>query len=403
MAARSVLISGQHNRTATGGKTNVAYAGRPGDFNMPEYPYPKRPHLPHETLPELLQTAGYETHVIGKWHIHSWPHEIGFDHYLIPRVHHAHSAQIYSRDGGPEFAPDGFSVDFEALEAEALIASKSKAETPFFLYYNISPPHCPVADMPDEFLKMYDPAQITLRENTNEHAIEDKDYWYKVYRWDFRYYSFRLPHTMTLPDGYDLHALAAEYYGAVTWMDRAVGRILDAVKTAGIEGDTLIVFTSDHGENLGSHGLVQKGTENDESIRIPLVMAGPNVAHTRVGSSVASLVDLAPTFLAVAGVPVPDHMHGASLMNEAGGDDSAPRDAFFQTTQGVGIRSCEMLVYAKLDNRQIADAPCTVFDMVADPFQYQNLAETDADAALFQRLKHLDQLYPWSELQDGPK
>jgi Leucine-rich repeat (LRR) protein len=54
-------------------------------------------------------------------------------------------------------------------------------------------------------------------------------------------------------------------------------------------------------------------------------------------------------------------------------------------------------------NRQIADAPCTVFDMVADPFQYQNLAETDADAALFQRLKHLDQLYPWSELQDDPK
>ena len=403
MAARSVLISGQHNRTATGAKTNVAYDGRPGDFNMPEYPYPKRPHLPHETLPELLQTAGYETRVIGKWHIHSWPHEIGFDHYLIPRVHHAHSAQIYSRNGGPEFAPDGFSVDFEAGEAEAFIASKSKAETPFFLYYNISPPHCPVADMPDEFLKMYNPAQITLRENTNEDAIEDKDYWYKVYRWDFRYYSFRLPHTMTLPDGYDLHALAAEYYGAVTWMDRVVGRILDAVKTAGIEDDTLIVFTSDHGENLGSHGLVQKGTENDESIRIPLVMAGPNVAHTRVGSSVASLVDLAPTFLAVAGVPVPDHMHGASLMNEAGGDESAQRDALFQTTQGVGIRSCDMLVYAKLDNRQIADAPCTVFDMVADPFQYQNLAETDADAALFQRLKHLDQLYPWSELQDDPK
>ena len=90
-------------------------------------------------------------------------------------------------------------------------------------------------------------------------------------------------------------------------------------------------------------------------------------------------------------------------MNEAGGDDSAPRDAFFQTTQGVGIRSCDMLVYAKLDNHQIAYAPCTVFDMVADPFQYQNLAETDADAALFQRLKHLDQLYPWSELQDDPK
>jgi hypothetical protein len=65
-------------------------------------------------------------------------------------------------------------------------------------------------------------------------------------------------------------------------------------------------------------------------------------------------------------------------MNEAGGDESAPRDVL-QTTQGVGIRSCDMLVYAKLDNRQIADAPCTVFDMV-DPFNTRTLPETDADA-----------------------
>lgn len=404
MAARSVLISGQHNRTATGGKTNVAYDGRQGDFNMPEYPYPKRPHLPHETLPELLQSAGYETHVIGKWHIHSWPHEIGFDHYLIPRVHHAHSAQIYSRDGGPEFAPDGFSVEFEAGEAETLIALKSDIKDPFFLYYNISPPHCPVADMPDEFLTMYDPALITLRENTNEDAIEDKDYWYKVYRWDFRYYSFRLPHTMTLPDGYDLRCLAAEYYGAVTWMDRAVGRILDAVAKAGIEDDTLIVFTSDHGENLGSHGLVQKGTENDESIRIPLVMAGPDVVPQHVSGSVASLVDLAPTFLVVAGVDIPDHMHGTSLMEEAAGHKAIPRGAFFQTVQGVGIRSADMMVYARLDDdRQVYDAPCSVFDTVRDPFQYTNLAGTDAGAALFERLKHLDQTFEWSELQDDPQ
>jgi len=164
----------------------------------------------------------------------------------------------------------------------------------------------------------------------------------------------------------------------------------------------LIVFTSDHGENLGSHGLVQKGTENDESIRIPLVMAGPKVAQTRVTESVASLVDLAPTFLAVAGADIPDHMHGVSLMDEAGGMDSAARDAFFQTTQGVGLRSCDMIVYARLDDRQIANAPCTVFDMQTDPFQYKNLAGTDAGSALFQRLKKLDQAFPWSELEDDP-
>lgn len=401
MAARSILISGQHNRAATGGKTNVAYPGRPGDFNMPEYPFPKRPHLPDPTLAEGLQAQGYSTAVIGKWHIHSWPHEIGFDHYTIPRVHHAHSAQIYNRDGGQEFAPDGWSVDFEASEAEAYIIDHAQGD-PFFLYYNISPPHCPVADLPDEYLTMYDPADIVLRENTDEVRIANRDYWYKVYRWDFRHYSFRLPHTMDLPPGYDLRHLAAEYFGAVTWMDRAVGRILDAVAQAGIEQDTIVVFASDHGENLGAHGLVQKGTENDESIRIPLIMAGPGIkSGHRIAGSVASLVDLAPTLLDAGGTDVPDHMHGASLLDEArGGNDG--RTAFFQTTTGAGLRSPDATVFALLDGRILAASPTTFYDNTADPFQYYNLAVDRISDPLFAELQTCDAALPWSDLKDDP-
>jgi arylsulfatase A-like enzyme len=401
LAARSVLISGQHNRTATGGKTNVAYPGRPGDFNMPEYPYPKRPHLPDPTLAEGLRAQGYATAVIGKWHIHSWPHEIGFDHYTIPRVHHAHSAQIYSRDGGPEFAPGGWSVDFEVAEAEKHIAGHAKGG-PFFLYYNISPPHCPVADLPDEYLPMYDPADVVLRENTDEARIIDRDYWYKVYRWDFRHYSFRLPHTMDLPPGYDIRHLAAEYFGAIAWMDRAVGRILDAVEQAGIAKDTLIVFASDHGENLGSHGLVQKGTENDESIRIPLLMAGPGVTPGhRVAGSVASLVDIAPTLLDAAGAGVPGHMQGASLLGEARGGNGH-RTAFFQTTTEVGLRSPDATIFAPLAGRVLADAPTTFHATAADPFQYHNLADARATDPLFAELQARDAKTPWSDLKDDP-
>lgn len=404
MAARSVLISGQMNRTATGGKTNVAYASREGDFNMPEYPYPARPHLKDPTLPEVLQSAGYETSVIGKWHIHSWPHEIGFDHYLIPRVHHAHSAQIYSRDGGPEFAPKGFSVDFEAGEAEAFFAARQDQTQPFFLYYNISPPHCPVADMPDEYLMMYAPDDMTLRENTDEDRIENKDYWYKVYRWDFRYYSFRLPHTMTLPDGYDLRHLAAEYAGAVTWMDRAVGRVLDGIAAAGLEEDTLVIFASDHGENLGSHGHVQKGTENDESIRVPLVMAGPGVtAGTRIKEAVASLLDLAPTLAEAAGQTVPDHFQGQSLWHDLTGGGG--RAAFFESVRGAGIRTPDMTYFLPYgSNRTLAQAASVIYDNAADPFQYHNLAESPRDVAgLDAKLRQLDATHPWSDLEDDPQ
>jgi len=405
MPARSIMMSGQMNRTATGGKTNVSHGGRPGDFTMPEYPYPGRPHLKDPALPELLRGAGYHTAAIGKWHIHSWPDDIGFDSYLIPRVHHAHSAQTYTRNGGPEFCAPGYSVDLEAGEAETFLIDNARSEKPFFLYYNISPPHCPVADVPEEFLRLYDPDKLTLRENTDEAAIEDKDYWYKVYRWDFRYYSHRLPHTMELPEGYDLRALAAEYFGAVTWMDRAVGRILNAVAAAGLEEDTLVVFTADHGENLGSHGLVQKGTENDESICIPLVMAGPDVARGhRVAGSVASLVDLAPSFLAAAGQGAPEHMHGASLMAEAGGGAADGRVAFFETGNGAGLRSPDTTIYARFTApRQLAEPPATLFDNVNDPYQYQNLASEQPTHPLMAELARRDAKLSWSDLEDDPQ
>ncbi len=402
MPARSVMMSGQMNRTATGGRTNISYGGRPGDFTMPEYPYPGRPHLKDPTLPELLRGAGYHTAAMGKWHIHSWPDDIGFDHYLIPRVHHAHSAQTYTRDGSPEFCAPGYSVDFEASEAERFLTRQSSAEKPFFLYYNISPPHCPVADMPDEFRQLYDPATLTLRENTDEARIADRDYWYKVYRWDFRYYSYRLPHTMELPEGYDLRTLAAEYFGAVTWMDRAVGRLLNAVASAGLKDNTLIVFTADHGENLGSHGLVQKGTENDESIRIPLVMAGPGVARDhKVCDSVASLVDLAPSFLAEAGQATPAHLHGASLMKEARGMAAEGRTAFFETTSGCGLRSPDTTVFARYSApRQLSDEPATLFDNRADPYQYDNRALAHPDHPLMTELNQRNATLPWSDLEN---
>lgn len=83
MAARSVLLSGQYNRSCTSGIANVHYpSGKPGSYPMPEYPAPGRLHLPQQTLPEVLREGGYRTAAIGKWHIYAWPDAIGFDHYV---------------------------------------------------------------------------------------------------------------------------------------------------------------------------------------------------------------------------------------------------------------------------------------------------------------------------------
>ena len=108
MAARSVLLSGQYNRSCTGGIANVpAYPSRPGRSSTARIPRAGRPHLSRSAAcPSCCATQGYHTAAIGKWHIHSWPHDIGFDDYLIPRVHHCHTGPVVSpRTATSEFVP----------------------------------------------------------------------------------------------------------------------------------------------------------------------------------------------------------------------------------------------------------------------------------------------------------
>jgi len=405
MAARSVLLSGQYNRWCTGGVTNIAYPSRPGDFNMPEYPDPDRPHLKDPTLAEVLRDMGYHTAAIGKWHIHSWPDDLGFEDYLIPRVHHCQSGQAFTHNGGPEFVPPGYSVDFEAEQVEAFLADPGRQEQPFFLYYNISIPHCPLADAPENFRTMYSPEAVPLRPNVNlDEPLQDQDYWFKVYRWDFRFYNLGLPFTKELPSGYTLRHLIAEYYGVTTWMDQAVGRLLQALETNGLAENTIVVFTADHGDNLGSHGLVQKGGPTEEAIRIPLIVRWPLKLATGVviENQIASLVDLAPTLVSLAGGDRQVHMHGRDLSSLLLGGQSLGLEnaAYVETSAGVGLRTPFSLYFLPWQGtilpiglRSLAETPLYFFDLQHDPYQFHNLAgsmqpTTEGQVGLDRRLRN---------------
>jgi len=405
LPARSILMSGQHNRTATGGCANIMYQGRNGDVPMPEYPFDGRPHLQERTLPECLRDRGYDNFAIGKWHIHAWPDDIGFDHYVIPRVHHTHTGQLYTRDGGPEFSPPGYSLDFEVAEAQRLFDARRGEARPFFLYLNLSPPHCPVADMPEEFIRLYDPDDVPIRPNVDMTGI-DWEYWSRVYRWDYKYYSLRLPYTRRLPPGYSIRHLMAEYLGVVTWLDRALGEVVAGLEVAGLMDNTLFVFTSDHGDNLGSHGLVQKGTMNEESIRIPFVAAGPGVSQgRRVDEGVLSLVDLMPTLLEYAGAGVPAHCQGRSACPElCGAPGSSDRMAFVETRDGCGLRTARHTVFHERgEDGSLSEIATMLFDNRADPYQLDNLSERTTLPDLDAILRRCDTDIPWSDLGDDPE
>lgn len=411
MAARSVLLSGQYNRRCTGGVSNVNFPSFPGNHSMPEYPFPGRPHLKEPTLPELLRDCGYHTATIGKWHIHSWPHDVGFDSYLIPRVHHCHTGQHFTENGGPEFVPDGYSVDFEADRVEAFLAERRNADEPFFLYYNISPPHCPMSDAPARYTRMYDPDAIPIRANVDlDKRLRNQDHWFKVYCWDFRYYSFHLPYTEKLPEGFTLRHVIALYYGMTTWVDDTVGRMLAALEDSGLAKDTIVLFTADHGDNLGSHGLVQKGGPNEESIRVPLLMRWPGLEKSGqvVRDQVASLVDVMPTLLSLIGLEIPGHVHGRDLSPVVRGEVSCLNEPFaiFETGRGAGIRTPAQMCFVPYGEgeRRLGDVPSEFYDLVEDPYEMNNLAGagggSEVAADLVARLKEWDAKTPWMERAD---
>ena len=407
MAARSVLLSGQYNRTCTGGVGNVCTPAGDGRVYFPQYPYDGRPHLPQQTLPEALQQCDYHTAVIGKWHIHSWPQDIGFEHYLIPRVNHVHRGQSFIEDGGPEFVPPGFSVDYECERVESYLRQHAQDDRPFFLYYNISPPHCPLSDAPEKYLTLYRPEDIPLRPNVDlSQPLPDQEHWFKVYRWDYRYYNFHLPYTQALPEDYTLRRVIAEYYGLTTWVDDAVGRMLAALQEYGLEQDTLVIFTSDHGDYLGSHGRVQKGDLHEESVRIPLLLRWPGGLSPQVNrTQVAGLVDLAPTLLDLAGAPIPAHMQGRNLAGVLRGEAPALAEdyAIIETGAGVGIRSRTHLYGLPFEgeSRRLSRTPHYFFDLEQDPYQLDNMAGTPAQASLARRLddrlRAWDAVIPWME------
>ena len=258
MPARSSLISGQYSRTCMGALGNATEADEHGKPIVASWPLQSRVHLPDSTVAEQFKEAGYDTALIGKWHIHSAPELVGFDYTLHPRVNHRHTGQEFVENGGSPRVVDGFSVEYEIENVLSYL--DAKRDNPFFLYYSISPPHMPLADAPSEYLTMYEPDEVPLRPNVflNGRMAHDEE-WFRVYLWDFLYYARKLPHTLDLPEGFDLRRLMALYYGLTTWVDDMVGRLMAGLRANGLLDNTIVVFSSDHGDNLGSHHRFNKG------------------------------------------------------------------------------------------------------------------------------------------------
>ncbi len=310
------------------------------------------------TLGELFAEAGYMTGYIGKWALDGaeepgfvppGPRRRGFAFWAAFNRGHRYFDSVYFRDSPePKRAP-GFEPDYQTRLACDFI--REHASRPFFLVVSWGPPH-PPRTPPPPFAQLYDPARLRLRANVPGGAAAEAR-----------------------------QALAG-YYGLCSALDACLGQILEVLEATGAAEDTVVVFTSDHGEMLGSHGLDLAEAPFEEAVRVPLVIRYPRAARGgRRVDSFATGVDLAPTLLALAGLEPGEGMQGRDLSAYLLSGEGPRAEAVYAHGR-LGTPAEWRLLVRGLD-KVVVDRELRVthlFNLGQDPYERRNLAFEPAQA-----------------------
>lgn len=346
---------------------------------------------------QRMHDAGYETFMLGKWHVEAPPEEL-FDHVIhlrpgmAPTVKAAYQRPVEGKEDGwkPWDTRNGgywkggkHWSEVLADDATASIKLAATAQKPFFMYLAFNAPHDP-RQSPREFIDRYPLDKVPVPENflpENPHldamglgpkgpkGMRDENL---------------APYPRT-PFAVRTHR--REYQAMVTHVDVQIGRILDALDQAGVSDHTHVILTSDHGLALGRHGLLGKQNLYEHSLRVPFVIRGPGIPENKSISTRIYLQDAMPTVLEVAGADS-NGLDFKSLfpLIRGGGMDQSPAiyAAYAPDRQRAVIDGNLKLILYPEDHTQL------LFDLEKDPLEMNPLADRLADKKrLFRRLLDL--------------
>jgi len=306
------------------------------------------------TLGRRFRAAGYTTGYIGKWHLGSrYVVPFGYDFSRVWRNTNNHWDCGYYDGPGPEDrVPLAGLYNAEAMTYQAIEYLEQGPQAPFFLVLSYNPPHPSYTDAPKEFLDLYpDEASLPLRGNLDASSF-DESQWL-----DYR--------------GYHAHISA---------LDRELGRFLDALDRLGLADNTIVVYTSDHGTMLGSHGLWGKRLPHEESIRVPLLVRWPGrVPAGRELAGSFDSVDFLPTLLELTGLAAESALPGRSRAEALLGGAAESDDQLLMqcSTEKDNEDEPDVPLYRgiRTASHTLAvgeDGPWLFFDNRADPLQVEN-------------------------------
>lgn len=359
-------------------------------------------------LPKVLAAAGYHTWYVGKWHTQGKPHDMGYEETrglfsgggggkAAKLPHYDHKGQLvtgytgwtFKRDDGtPE--PErgiGLTPDISSAFADAAIEFiERKPGRPFFLHVNFTAPHDPLL-RPPAYEKAYRPDEMLVPANfQSQHPFDHGNFYgrdEKLLPW---------PRTREA-----VQLEISVYYAVISHLDEQVGRILDSLRKTGQDRNTLIVYSSDHGLAMGSHGLMGKQNMYEHTINVPFLMRGPGVPVGKRLDAQACLRDLFPTFCEVAGVATPATVEGHSLWPVLRGETKTLRPfitGYFTDTQRmIRYDGWKLSYYLKLNRYQL-------FNLNQDPFELHDLSAVASEQPRLHRMRV--RMEEWFRSQGDP-
>ncbi|MDD4774026.1 MAG: sulfatase [Eubacteriales bacterium] len=334
------------------------------------------------SIAHILNENGYNTAYFGKWHLGGVPRDqfitaenrLGFDYWRGSNCNHNYMKSYYDDNDDVRHYTEGYEPHIQTGLAEEYIAS-ADTDRPFAMFLSFGTPHDPYDLVPAETKALYDPESFILRDNVTFPVMRSP--------------SIRFDETA-------LRGQIQGYYAHITELDSMMGRLIAALDGRGLREDTVIVYTSDHGNMLGSHGLTDKQLPHEESVHIPFIVSYGNKLRAGRRSGIASLVDIAPTLLSLAGIDISgercDGCDASDIVNGTADGGFAYLTEYIPCHQASLRGSGEWRALVSGSCKLVRSPGAggiwqnELYDLAADPFELRDLAEDGAYAHILESL-----------------